>query len=538
MSRRTATLVAGAVLTLGIVALHREFHQYAGALWRDEVDSVNVATLPSLWRVISSAHLDSFPMAWVVVLYAWMRAGFGDSDAEIRRLGFAIGLATLPVLWWSARRLRVAAPLVALLLFGMDPTVIIYGSQVRGYGLGALAVAWVMGSLWAFVEQPSRGRGAVALAAAVLAAQTYFGNCFLLLGLCVAAGLVALRHGDTRRAGAVMLVGGTAAASMIANVPNVLYAARLSAIEKSSYSLGWLGNVFWGALGPGVPLLATMWSLAAVVAAIGCWLAWRARSAPGPVLDDADRAVYAAVSTMVGMAAYYAFLKYIGMQTNYWYYLPLMALLALAVETGIDLLVARVRAGELARIAAIAIGALLVARDVAASVRLRMTNVDVVAAAVARDARPTDFVVVAPWYMGLTFDRYYRGAAPWTTLPPMRDHRFHWHAELVERMKEGDAGIAPVFARIEQTLRAGRRVWIVGPLVATPEGRPPPRLRPWPDGPEGPLNGPYLDAWTLQLGDVLRRHGGDVQQVHFPTLGAVNRWESQPLEWVEGWRDE
>jgi hypothetical protein len=35
---------------------------------------------------------------------------------------------------------------------------------------------------------------------------------------------------------------------------------------------------------------------------------------------------------------------------------------------------------------------------------------------------------------------------------------------------------------------------------------------------------------------MLREHGADVFQVHLPVLGAVNRWEDQPLEYVEGWR--
>jgi hypothetical protein len=209
---------------------------------------------------------------------------------------------------------------------------------------------------------------------------------------------------------------------------------------------------------------------------------------------------------------------------------------ALAAEVGVALLAARLPRGELFRALAVALGALLCVRDAAAAVRLRMTNLDVVATTVAGTARPNDFVVVAPWYTGITFARYYRGPAPWATLPDLIDHRFHLHAELIERMKEGDAGIAPVLARVEATLRTGGRVWIVGPLLAPPPGEPPPHLPPWPNGPEGPLNAPYVEGWAHQLGAMLREHGADVFQVHLPALGAVNRWEDQPLEYVEGWR--
>ena len=38
------------------------------------------------------------------------------------------------------------------------------------------------------------------------------------------------------------------------------------------------------------------------------------------------------------------------------------------------------------------------------------------------EAGPKDFVIVAQWFCGLTFDRYYQGTAPWSTLPPLTDH--------------------------------------------------------------------------------------------------------------------
>jgi hypothetical protein len=269
-----------------------------------------------------------------------------------------------------------------------------------------------------------------------------------------------------------------------------------------------------------------------VLAAVGLALAWRApRDAA-----EGDRARYLALAAVFGVVAYYGFSKYIGVQTNYWYYLPLLAVLALACDAGVAALAARVPHGELVRGAAVALAALLLARDVAATVRVRLTNLDVVAATVAGAARPADYVVVAPWYTGITFARYYRGAAPWGTLPDFDDHRFHLHAELIARMREGDGGIAPVLARVEGTLRAGGRVWIVGPIMVPPEGVAPPHLPPWPNGPEGTLNAPYVEGWARQLGAMLRAHGADVRQVHLPDVGPVNRWEDQPLEYVEGWR--
>ena len=46
-------VVVGIALTVGIVALFAEYQRHAGPLWRDEVNSVNLAHLPSLYEVYS-----------------------------------------------------------------------------------------------------------------------------------------------------------------------------------------------------------------------------------------------------------------------------------------------------------------------------------------------------------------------------------------------------------------------------------------------------------------------------------------------------
>ena len=53
------------------------------------------------------------------------------------------------------------------------------------------------------------------------------------------------------------------------------------------------------------------------------------------------------------------------------------------------------------------------------------TSMGRVAAAAAAEATPRDLVIVYPWYCGVSFSEYYRGAAPWTTLPSMADHTLH-----------------------------------------------------------------------------------------------------------------
>ena len=166
----------GAALTLTIVGLFVLFQRSAGPLWRDEVNSVNLAHLPSLYEVYAHSHLDSFPTAWVILLYSWVAAGLGESDASLRVLGLLVGLATLGTWWWTGRRLGLRAPLLTLLLLGMNPTWVTYGTQVRGYGLGVLGLSWALGAMYSFVQRPSLGSALLAQAAAIAHAARSSGS--------------------------------------------------------------------------------------------------------------------------------------------------------------------------------------------------------------------------------------------------------------------------------------------------------------------------------------------------------------------------
>lgn len=379
-------LAVGVALTLALVWLHLRFGQHAGPLWRDEVNSLNVAILPSLGQVFAHSHLDSFPAAWTTVLHLWIVAGLGDTDAELRRLGLLIGLGLVATIWWASRRLGAGVPLVSLLLLGLSPTTIIYGDEVRGYGLGALAVAWCMAAVWAFLERPTLWRRLNAQAAAVLAAQAYFGNCFLVLAICTAGAACALRRRATRLLLGVGAIGLVAGLSMSINLPSVLYALRLSPIEQGRYSLAWLASVLHAALAPEVPMLAAAWPIALALAAAGCVLAWRGRDGDPA---DRDRALFVMTALVTGVAAYAAYLTFIKVRTEYWYYLPLMTVGALSCEVGVSLLARRIRLGEPVRVALVALAVLLVLPNVARTVAVRMTNVDVAAAEVARWGGPT-----------------------------------------------------------------------------------------------------------------------------------------------------
>ncbi len=100
-------------ITVAIFWLHLHFWQNAGGLWRDEVNTVNLAQNPSFTAL---AH-DSFPVFLPLCFKIW--SAFGHSDLWLRLLGMILGLL-LPLAFWLVARATNRPPLFSLLLFGLN----------------------------------------------------------------------------------------------------------------------------------------------------------------------------------------------------------------------------------------------------------------------------------------------------------------------------------------------------------------------------------------------------------------------------------
>ena len=533
---RRHTPLAVAVLLAGIVlALHLEFYRHAGPLWRDEVGTVNYAHWPAS-KIVDMRLGHTHPVLWPLLLHAWVGAGLGDTDAGVRRLGLAVGIAAVGVLWWSARRLYVGAPLVTLLLAGMSPSVIVYGDAVRGYGLALLAIVWCMAALWAFVERPNWRTYAVAQLSALLAGQTYYGNFVPLAALCLGAGAVCVRRRAWLRLAGSSAIGLTVLLLTVvertAGRPGLGFGVYET--EHGDWGLGHYLGVLSATLSADIPLLGAVWVLAAALAVAGCVASWWRPSRTGT-----DLALYVGVAVPVAVIGWLVAALASKLPTQAWHYVPLVGVLALGCDVGIGLLARRIRDGRMIRVASVTVLAALVGGDVLAGVRMRMTNVDVAAALLEPAARPEDLIVVFPWQCGLTFNRYYRGSTPWITVPDVSDRKYEALLLVVEKLKLGDAGFAEELARVRQVLRGGGRVWVVGGLMVPPPGEPPPSLPPAPTGPWGWRSAPYVNGWLLQLGAALRSHAAAFEEIALPQLGRVNPLETVPPILVfDGWREQ
>jgi hypothetical protein len=237
-----------------------------------------------------------------------------------------------------------------------------------------------------------------------------------------------------------------------------------------------------------------------------------------PVEQEREDVRLFALLALPGLVlAQWAFLQVLEYMPQPWYFLAVLAVAAAAL----DVRLAASPAWRAVRLATAVLAVLVLALPAMSLARVRMTNVDLVAARIAEEAAAGDLVVVAPWYMGVSYVRYARGATPWMTLPDLSDHRRHRFDLLKARMEEREP-LAGVLREVERTLRSGNRVWLAGQIEIPPLGAPEPAQ--------------IMQAWPQQLGAFLRDHATQGGRVPVPWNGPVNGYERLELLVFSGWR--
>jgi hypothetical protein len=551
---------AAGLLSLFMVWVHGERLAHAGAMWRDEAAAVNLATLPSLRDVYRLFPHEAFPLAVPLSIRLYARVA-GDSDAALRGFGMAIGLALAGALWVSARAAGRTLPLLSLALLGSSAPFVVFGDSLRGYGLGSLCIVLGFAALAWLLARPAPWPAAAALIALIGAVQCLLGNAALVAALCVAAAVAALAGGLRRVAMAAMGCGLAAALSLLPYAAPLRAAGSWNVVVVYHAGLVLIARVLLAALGPAawvwLPLIAlavvgTAWELArgrrspaAGDAAPMPSAAARTMTAPADRAGESaaggvsrDVRLFAVLAIIMGIAAQLWFLDFLAYTPRAWYDLPLLALVACALEPLVAGLGRAARFRGCARWVRLALALLLAGAMLPSELprlRMRMTNADLVAGRLAAEAAAGDLVVVSPWYFGVSFQRYYHGPAAWVTLPDISDHTIHRYDLLKARLASARP-IDDVLASVRRTLAAGRRVWLVGQLRVPPRDQAPPVFPPAPATPWGWNDYPYGISWGLQLGALLRDHAGSLAVVPVPAADPVSSLERLTLAVASGWR--
>lgn len=525
-------------ITVVVVCLHFMAATSAGALWRDEANTVAIATLPSFGDVWNNLPSESFPILWVAIIRAFAALAGAMNDPAFRVLGFIVGIGVVAALWMNASTFRHSLPLVSLALLGASPTMIRWGDTVRAYGFGILLILLTCALLWRFLQRPSAGRLTATTLAAIASVHTLYYNSVLLLAFCSGAVAVCARRRAWKQGAMVISIGALAAASLMIYVPTIRRVGEWSAIVRMpDYTLSWFWAKLDEALRPAGSWTLVVWSafvaLSVVVGVLAIVFPKRLK------LSEFQRQVilFSLVTLLVGVICSFIFLNTLSYYTNPWYYLSLLALTAVCVDALTGALITT-RGARIARIAltlVIVVAAFIPTRR---AVRTRLTDVDIVAARLESFATPRDLVLVSPWHYGISFSRYYDGPAPWRTIPPLESSRIVHYDQVVDKMVMPDqtAPVRPVVEQVMRTLQSGNRVFVVGVLLRPAAGERaailPPARRESNSLPEGA----YTNQWLMMVGDVIQRHAARIEPVTVEADRVVSHYENVSIQAASGWR--
>src|SRR6266545_7602772 len=453
---RYSNWIAAALVTLCAVYLHALFFLNAGGLWRDEAELVHLSLLPSVSEVWQNLPHDSCPILMHLAVRAWSAAGFGNTDPGLRVLGLYVGLFLLLAFWLASWTMRKGAPLLAVTLAGLNVTMVRAGDSLRGYGLGSALAVLALAVVWRLTCRPSLAAFSCAVAVAVLSVQSLYQNAFLLFAACCGGFMLCAVERRWRDTLPIFAVGVATAVSLLPYIPLIA-----SAHWYVMFKLGFRFSHGWKQLSvaTGSPLTVFTWVwvalwIGALAAAISV-LFWRRDRLPEHIRG---LILFAATSLVLGAAGYALFLKQSEYPTQPWNYVPLMAFSAVCLDAIF------LAAWRWARPAAMILAALTISTTFLfelPAVKCRQTNVDLIAASLSSEVAPNDYVIVHPFYCGVTFERYYKATASWTTLPPLEDYTLQRWDLFKAKMQTKDP-FAPVIDRITSTLQSGNRVWFVG----------------------------------------------------------------------------
>ena len=526
---------AAIVMTLFLIALHARVLMNAGPLWRDEVSSFQVATAPSWKAFLDSLVLDPFPILFVSLLRIWIALGLGNSDFGLRFLGFLIGISLLGAIWRCYRMIDKErwAPLWPL-AFALAPVTLTEGDSLRAYGLGLIGTVMSFGFVWRLSFQPWRFGTAIAAAiAALVAVQSLYLNSLILFGICLAGIVVSLRRKQFCPAAGILSVGLIAAASLLPYAGIIRNAHEQLTVQREFQAASdATPSIFPPAFFRGSAamfscvLLVAVGLIVVLMPSLRRQMFARSKGAGDPLL-------FAGIVVMVGAITTFSLLWSSGVHSSR-YRLPLLAVGTLSIQAvyttlrkSVGLTVANLVGSGLT-------AAALIPSSYYVS-GLRKTNCDVAAALVAKSAGPDDLVVVTRFTHAPTFKRYYRGTAPWTSVPPLGDHLQH-RAYLAGSELLNPEAIRDLLGQMESELKAGHKVFLVGRFPrAEKDLTVPTAFKPEDSG--GWKLGMYLGIWHSQIVNLLRQHAVQVANIRLHESRPIDPQEKEDVFVFSGWKN-
>ena len=503
-----------ALITIAAVALHVKFWIHIGGLWRDEVNLINLSSHHSIAEMAN----DSFPVLMPLLIHGWRAVGLGNTDLDLRLLGLLIGAGILIALWISAWKIHGAPPLFGLAMFVLNSSLIFFGDSLRAYGLGSIFVIALTASAFIFLQKPSKVRAVWFILFAILSVQVLFHNVVLVAAICFGGWAVCWRRRDRQFAFQILLVAILSAGSLLPYAESLMRTSTNSDVLRTGVSLGRFFASYEDTLGYPRSWYIYIWGLLYAVIVFHAGMVFF-NSTAKPAKTDAqtlspDLNLFAAVALTIATIGFPLFFWRAQLPMQSWYVLPFMAFAAVCFDATLPAF------NWLFRSALVIFATATAFMSVPATNALlngHFSNVNLYAQQLAKFASPQDYIIIEPWFFGITFDHYYKSSTPWNTLPPIADHTTH-RFDLVQRQLQNTNAIAPVLSQIDRTLQSGHRVWILSipNWMGVPPARglkPPASLPPAPLPDTGWADWPYAHVWAAQVACLIKDHSTEFVQL-------------------------
>jgi hypothetical protein len=527
----------------------------AGPLWRDEVNTLNMAQMPSLKDIWNNMPFESFPPLWPLLLRLCTALGLMHSDVGVRVLGLGVGLSFLASLWLCSRWMGGRAPTLSVALLGSLPAFVFVVGANRAYGLASCLLALSFGTVWRMVNSPSKLRVLWAGLACFLFAQCVYFDGILLCAILAGGALVTIRRRQWKSLCTLTGIGAVSGASMMIYLPVIhrgspyLPLIREPFFDSSAVWYGFCDALAArssanpdGANGPQVWIWVEL-LLAGVIVAIAMQRARGSQTqnpeksvVAGVAPDRSDLALYCVTSMLLGIAVFGVFLIRLQFFMQAWYYVELLSFCAISLDGILSASWPALRPWGLLRIGFMVVIMMLSTKPAWEEAHTRRSNVDLAATFLSQNASAGDLIVLQDAWEGITFDRYYHGQTRWVTVPPIDSHAVHRNDLVLEKMNQPEA-MAPVLRAIAGTLRGGHSVWIVGSVaVLRPKELPPLPPPPPPGLSTGWWLGSYLYCWNTQVTLLLLNHAQQEQVRRIFAPGPVSSFENVSVLQFSGYK--
>lgn len=519
-SRKIELLVTFFVL-ITIVYFHATNLHYGGSLIRDETNSVKLASRPLISGIHDDLMYDSFPPFSIVVFHLW--GLIAASDYWFRVLGFLIGMAILAAFWINSRLIGLGIPLLSLAIFELNYTAVRYGDYVRAHSLGIFFILAVFGLIWKLTTTPGHSWKIFAMATlvAVLSVQTTYQNAFLLLAICLGGVVVAYTHQDWEKIWSIIAVGLIAALSLVPYEGFIRRANDWSSVGRPEYDPNAIWPVIHTTLGISGPIFILI--LIGLVAC-GILFFFVLPSRNEISANRKDLFNFSIVTLFTGSIGFLIFLQRIRLPPQTYYFIPLLAIVAVCLESIFVALISSDKLQKILKVFGVLVFLFLTVQPNLQSLRIRTTNIDIIANRLPALAGKNDLILVNPWLIGVSFERYYKGQTPWLTLPPLNDLSIFRYDLLKEKIAEENP-LGPALASIQKTLSSGGQVWLIGNIDSSTEKKP-----------TGSFMDPYLEHWTWQLGQLMYQHAVKRKTIDLHINQEINSYENFPLSVFQGWQ--